>query len=100
MNNINTIESIQKINTDFLPLQGTDYVEFYVGNAKQSAMYYQATFGFKLIAYKGPETGYRDKVSYVLQQDKIRLVLTSTLLTDSDIATHVALHGDVLKLLL
>ena len=70
---------------DFLPLKGTDYVEFYVGNAKQSAYYYQAAFGFELVAYAGPETGLRDRASYVLQQGKIRLVLTTSLLPDSDI---------------
>ena len=62
---------------DFLPINGTDYIEFYVGNAKQSAMYYQTAFGFELIAYAGPETGVKDRASYVLKQDKIRLVLTT-----------------------
>jgi 4-hydroxyphenylpyruvate dioxygenase len=79
---------------DFLPLNGTDYVEFYVGNARQSAHYYRSAFGFSLVAYAGPETGLRDRASYVLQQDKIRLVLTTPLLPDSPIAGHVALHGD------
>lgn len=85
--------------TDTFPINGTDYVEFYVGNAKQSAMYYQATFGFRLIAYKGPETGSLDVVSYVLQQDKVRFVLTSALRPDHEIARHVALHGDGVKVL-
>ena len=84
---------------DVFPLLGTDYLEFYVGNAKQSAMYYQAAFGFTLVAYKGPETGHRDRVSYVLQQNKIRIVLTSSLLPDTEIAKHVALHGDGVKVL-
>ena len=80
--------------TDFLPLNGTDYVEFYVGNARQSAYFYRAAFGMKLIAYSGPETGQRDRASYVLQQGKIRFVLTTALRADSDIARHVQKHGD------
>lgn len=86
-----------KNNIDTFPLNGTDYIEFYVGNAKQASMYYQACFGFELVAYKGPETGSRETVSYVLQQNKIRLVLTGTLNEKSDIAKHVALHGDGVK---
>ena len=86
-------------NNDTFPILGTDHIEFYVGNAKQSAMYYQAAFGFELIAYMGPETGVRDRVSYVLQQGKIRFVLTSALSPDNDIAKHVALHGDGVKVL-
>ncbi len=93
------VQNKPAVTKDVFPLLGTDYIEFYVGNAKQSAMYYQATFGFKWIAYKGPETGHRDKVSYVLQQDKIRLVLTSSLQPDTEIAKHVALHGDGVKVL-
>ncbi|MDP2189437.1 MAG: 4-hydroxyphenylpyruvate dioxygenase [Sphingobacteriaceae bacterium] len=84
---------------DFLPLNGTDYVEFYVGNAKQSAYYYQAAFGYKLVAYAGPETGLRDRASYVLQQGKIRLVLTTSLHPDSEISEHVRKHGDGVKVL-
>ncbi len=84
---------------DTFPIKGTDHIEFYVGNAKQSALYYQHCFGFKLVAYKGPETGSRDKVSYVLQQDKIRFVLTSSLIGDDEIASHVAKHGDGVKVL-
>lgn len=84
---------------DFLPLNGTDYVEFYVGNAKQSAYYYQAAFGYELVAYAGPETGLRDRASYVLQQGKIRLVLTTSLLPDSDISEHVRQHGDGVKVM-
>jgi len=86
-------------NADFLPLKGTDYVEFYVGNAKQSAYYYQVAFGFELVAYAGPETGLRDRASYVLQQNKIRLVLTTSLLPDSDISEHVRQHGDGVKVM-
>lgn len=84
---------------DFFPINGTDHIEFYVGNAKQSALYYQAAFGFEWIAYRGPETGVRDKVSYVLRQGKITLVLTSALLPDHEISKHVALHGDGVKVL-
>jgi len=87
------------VETDFLPLLGTDHIEFYVGNAKQSAYYYQAAFGFALIAYAGPETGCRDRASYVLQQDKIRLVLTTSLVPDSPISEHVRVHGDGVKVL-
>ena len=74
---------------DFLPINGTDYVEFYVGNAKQAAHYYKTAFGFQTIAYSGPETGVRDRASYVLQQGKIRLVLTSALKSDHPISEHV-----------
>ncbi len=84
---------------DFLPLKGTDHVEFYVGNAKQSAYYYQHSFGFELVAYAGPETGIRDRASYVLQQGKLRFVLTTPLNPESDIAKHIALHGDGVKVL-
>jgi 4-hydroxyphenylpyruvate dioxygenase len=84
---------------DFLPLNGTDYLEFYCGNAKQSAYFYQAAFGFELVAYAGPETGVRDRASYVLQQNKIRFVLTTSLLPDSDITRHVAQHGDGVKVM-
>lgn len=84
---------------DFLPLLGTDHLELYVGNAKQSVFYYASTFGFKLVAYAGPETGVRDRASYVLQQGKIRLVLTTALKSDSPIAEHVKKHGDGVKIL-
>jgi 4-hydroxyphenylpyruvate dioxygenase len=87
----------KKINQDVFPLNGTDYIEFYVGNAKQAALFYQACFGFELVAYKGPETGSRDIVTYVLQQDKIRFLLTGSLRHDSEIAQHIALHGDGVK---
>jgi 4-hydroxyphenylpyruvate dioxygenase len=85
--------------TDILPLNGTDHIEFYVGNAKQSAYYYQSAFGFELVAYAGPETGVRDRASYVLQQGKIRFVLTTSLLPDSEISEHVKQHGDGVKVL-
>lgn len=84
---------------DFLPINGTDHIELYVGNAKQSAAFYQYAFGFELIAYAGPETGVRDRASYVLKQNKIRLILTSSLKQDSEIAEHVKKHGDGVKVL-
>jgi len=80
--------------TDFLPLNGTDHVEFFVGNARQAAYFYRTAFGMKLIAYAGPETGQRDRASYVLEQGKIRFVFTTALRSDSEIARHVAKHGD------
>jgi len=79
---------------DTFPINGTDYIEFWVGNAKQAALYYQSAFGFELIAYRGPETGVRDRVSYLLVQNKIRLLLTSALGPDGAIADHVRRHGD------
>ncbi|HTD39512.1 MAG TPA: 4-hydroxyphenylpyruvate dioxygenase [Mucilaginibacter sp.] len=85
--------------TDFLPLNGTDYVEFYVGNAKQAAHFYKTAFGFQSLAYAGPETGVRDRASYVLKQDKIRLVLTTPLHSDHPITDHLKKHGDGVKVL-
>ncbi len=85
--------------TDTFPINGTDFIEFYVGNAKQSALYYQHCFGYELIAYKGPETGSRDVVSYVLKQDKIRLVITSSIKGNDEISRHVDAHGDGVKVL-
>ena len=82
---------------DFLPLLGTDYVEFYVGNAKQSAHFYKTAFGFQSYAYRGLETGSTDSVSYVLKQDKIRLVLTTPLNSKSPINDHIVKHGDGVK---
>lgn len=82
-----------------MPLLGTDYVEFYVGNAKQSAHYYQTAFGYELVAYKGLETGSKDICSYVLQQGKIRLVLTTALVENHPVAEHVKKHGDGVKTL-
>jgi 4-hydroxyphenylpyruvate dioxygenase len=92
-----TAQKIVDSAQDFLPLNGTDHIEFYVGNAKQSAYYYQAAFGFELIAYSGPETGVRDRASYVLKQDKIVLVLTTSLEPNSEISEFVKLHGDGVK---
>ena len=79
---------------DFLPLKGTDHVEFFVGNARQAAYYYRAAFGMSLVAYAGPETGRRDRVSYVLQQGKVRFVLTTPLRPGNAMAEQIARHGD------
>jgi len=84
---------------DFLPINGTDHIEFYVGNAKQAAHYYKTAFGFQSLAYAGPETGIKDRVSYVLQQGKIRLVLTTPLNSNNEIAEHIRKHGDGVKIL-
>ncbi len=92
------LEKIFEGAQDFLPLMGTDYVEFYVGNAKQAAHFYKTAFGFQSHAYSGLETGVRDRVSYVLKQDKIRLVLTTALVEDSPIGEHVKKHGDGVKI--
>lgn len=95
-----TLVDIQpQINQDFLPLKGTDFVELYVGNAKQAAFYYELAFGFMTVAYAGPETGLKNRVSYVLQQGKIRLVLSSDLKGDTEISEHVHKHGDGVKVL-
>ncbi|MCX6172257.1 MAG: 4-hydroxyphenylpyruvate dioxygenase [Flavobacterium sp.] len=91
------LEKIFKDAQDFLPLLGTDYVEFYVGNAKQSAHYYKTAFGYQSLAYSGLETGVKDRASYVLKQDKIRLVLTTPLNPDSPINQHIVKHGDGVK---
>ena len=82
---------------DFMPLLGTDYVELYVSNSKQAAHFYKTAFGFQGIAYAGLETGLQDRESYVLQQDKIRLVLTSPLKSGTDIGRHIESHGDGVK---
>ncbi|WP_218962671.1 4-hydroxyphenylpyruvate dioxygenase [Sphingobacterium sp. 1.A.5] len=84
---------------DFLPINGTDYIEFYVGNAKQAAHFYKTAFGFQSEAYAGPETGIRDRASYVLRQNKIRIILTTALKSDSAISEHVKKHGDGVKVL-
>jgi len=93
------LEKIFEGAQDFLPLMGTDYVEFYVGNAKQAAHFYKTAFGFQSLAYAGLETGVRDRASYVLKQDKIRLVLTTALTSDSVIGEHVKKHGDGVKII-
>jgi 4-hydroxyphenylpyruvate dioxygenase len=93
------LEKIFEGAQDFLPLLGTDYVEFYVGNAKQAAHFYKTAFGFQSHAYAGLETGMKDRVSYVLKQDKIRLVLTTALKSESPIGEHVKKHGDGVKII-
>src|SRR6187397_2008825 len=89
----------QDVQADFLPLQGTDYVEFYVGNAKQAAHYYMSAFGFQSLAYAGPETGVKDRASYAIRQNKLTFVLTTAIRPNNPIADHVALHGDGVQLL-
>lgn len=91
--------TMQDTITDFLPLQGTDYVEFYVGNAKQAAHFYKTAFGFQSLAYAGPETGTKDKVSYVIRQNKLTFVLTTPLRINNPIADHIYKHGDGVKVL-
>jgi 4-hydroxyphenylpyruvate dioxygenase len=93
------LEKIFKDAKDFLPLLGTDYIEFYVGNAKQAAHFYKTAFGFQSHAYAGLETGLKDRVSYVLKQDKIRIVLTTALNSKSAIGEHVKKHGDGVKVI-
>jgi len=94
-----TVSQKMLLAQDFLPINGTDYIEFYVGNAKQSAHYYKTAFGFQSLAYAGPETGVRDRASYVLKQGKIRLVLTTPLNSKSNISEHILKHGDGVKVL-
>lgn len=97
--NTTTLTDKTAIQTDFLPLEGTDYVEFYVGNAKQAAHYYMSAFGFQALAYAGPETGVKDRASYAVRQHKLTFVLTTPLRTDNPIADHVYRHGDGVKAL-
>src|SRR5213596_2321406 len=82
---------------DFLPLQGTDYIEFYVGNAKQAAHFYKTAFGFQSLAYSGPEKGTKDRVSYAIRQNKLTFLLTTPLRTENEIADHIYKHGDGVK---
>lgn len=89
----------EAVSTDFLPLKGTDYIEFYVGNAKQAAHFYKTAFGFQSEAYCGPETGVRDRASYMVSQNKLRFVFTTPLTPDGPIAEHIKLHGDGVKVL-
>ncbi len=93
------IEKIFDKAEDFLPINGTDYVELYVGNAKQSAHYYKTAFGFQSLAYCGLETGVKDRTSYVLVQDKIRLVLTTPMVPEGEVAEHIRKHGDGVKVI-
>jgi 4-hydroxyphenylpyruvate dioxygenase len=92
-------KEIMSETSDFLPLLGTDYIELWVGNAKQAAHYYKTAFGFQCLAYAGPETGVKDRTSYVLVQNKMRLMLTSPLHSNSEIAEHHKKHGDGVKVL-
>ena len=88
-----TLPSTETV-ADTFPINGTDYIEFWVGNARQAALYYRAAFGFELVGYRGPETGTRDRASYLLQQDKVRFVLTTAIKSTGQIADHVHRHGD------
>jgi 4-hydroxyphenylpyruvate dioxygenase len=90
-------KAVADTQADFLPLEGTDYVEFYVGNAKQAAHYYMSAFGFQALAYAGPETGVKDRASYVVRQNKLTFVLTTPIRPDNDIADHIYKHGDGVK---
>lgn len=90
-------QATQNTTTDFLPLEGTDYVEFYVGNAKQAAHYYMSAFGFQALAYAGPETGVKDRASYVVRQHKLTFMLTTPIRSDNEIADHIYKHGDGVK---
>ena len=99
---MDTITKPSKTNsktTDFLPLQGTDYVEFYVGNAKQAAHFYKTAFGFQSLAYAGPETGMKDRASYAVRQNKLTFVFTTPLKHGNPIADHIYKHGDGVKVL-
>lgn len=99
MSTATATQETTKADTDFLPLMGTDYVEFYVGNAKQAAHYYMSAFGFQAVAYAGPETGMKDKVSYVVRQNKLTFVLTTPVRAHNEIADHIYKHGDGVKFL-
>ena len=89
----------QNTTGDFLPLQGTEYIEFYVGNARQAAYYYKTAFGFQSLAYAGPETGVKEKASYVIRQNKLTFILTTPVKNDNEIADHIYRHGDGVKVL-
>lgn len=94
MSTITAEKELKQTQTDFLPLHGTDYVELYVGNAKQAAHYYMSAFGFQAIAYAGPETGVKDRASYVVRQNKLTFVLTTPIRANNPIADHIYKHGD------
>ena len=98
---MSSLSEKQSINTqtDFLPLLGTDYVEFYVGNAKQAAHYYISAFGFSPLAYSGPETGVKERASYAVRQNKLTFVLSTPLQRDNEMADHIYKHGDGVKFL-
>src|SRR5919199_3847965 len=99
MSTVTARKTTEQSATDFLPLQGTDYVEFYVGNAKQAAHFYMSAFGFSALAYAGPETGVKDRASYALRQNKLTFVLTTPLRPNNEIADHIYRHGDGIKAL-
>lgn len=99
MASIKASDKKENIQTDFLPLQGTDYVEFYTGNAKQAAHYYMTAFGFQPLAYAGPETGIKEKASYAIRQNQLTFLLTTPLRSDNEIADHIYKHGDGVKVL-
>lgn len=99
MSSISAVNPSIETETDFLPLHGTDYVELYVGNAKQAAHYYKTAFGFQSLAYAGPETGVRDHVSYAIRQNKLTFVLTTPLRSGNPLADHIYKHGDGVKVL-
>jgi 4-hydroxyphenylpyruvate dioxygenase len=88
------LDQVTPVEKDFLPLNGTDYVELYAGNARQSAHFYRSAFGFRLAAYRGPETGERGRASYLLEQNRIRLVLSAPLRADDPMSEHIRRHGD------
>ncbi|HMQ06840.1 MAG TPA: 4-hydroxyphenylpyruvate dioxygenase [Saprospiraceae bacterium] len=88
-----------EVGNDLFPIYGTDFIEFYVGNAKQSSLFYQHCLGFRMIAFRGPETGCRDRVSYVMEQGKIRFILTSGIRSEHPVSRHVAQHGDGVKVI-
>src|SRR3982751_328485 len=96
---ITATENKSSAQADFLPLLGTDHIEFYVGNAKQAAHYYMTAFGFQPLAYAGPETGVKDRVSYAVRQHKLTFVLTTPLKPGNEIADHIYKHGDGVKAL-
>ncbi len=99
METVVTAAAAQPATQDFLPLQGTDYVEFYVGNAKQAAHFYKTAFGFQSLAYAGPETGVKDRASYVVRQNKLTFVFTTPLRSQNPMADHIYKHGDGVKML-
>jgi 4-hydroxyphenylpyruvate dioxygenase len=97
MNSTTASTAKHSTEADFLPLEGTDYVEFYVGNAKQAAHYYMSAFGFQALAYAGPETGQKDRASYVVRQHKLTFMLTTPLRAGNPVADHIYKHGDGVK---
>jgi 4-hydroxyphenylpyruvate dioxygenase len=99
MSKLKVTDNTTAIENDFLPLQGTDYVEFYVGNAKQAAHFYKTAFGFQDLAYAGPETGIKDRASYAVRQNKLTFVFTTALRSGNEIADHIYKHGDGVKVL-